>query len=203
MAKYTYIKRDVNGYYIEFNDKFNPALYNNLGETYDDFIANKWVLLSDEQVEFHIANPNASVKEVWDMAVTPTPARTLEKAKAEMIQKINAYDKSDEVNGFTINGNIGGWFTPTERSNYKSSIDAAKLVGVTELSFFIGDMEMSVTPAQAEMMLAQIQLYADQCFIVTKQHKIAVEALDSIEAVDSFEYTQGYPQKINFQYPFE
>ena len=47
-------------------------------------------------------------------------------------------------------------------------------------------------------MLAQIQLYADQCFIVTKQHKAAVEALDSIEAVDNYDVTAGYPTKLTF-----
>ena len=45
-------------------------------------------------------------------------------------------------------------------------------------------------------MLAQIQLYADQCYMVTKQHKAAVEALDTIEGVDNFDITSGYPEKL-------
>lgn len=203
MGKYTYIKLDVRGYYIDFDEMFNPDLYNNLGDTYQDFLDNKWVLLSDEQVAFHEEHPTASVKEVWDMQLTPVPPRTLVQAKAEMIQKIDEYDNSSDVNGFTVNGTIEGWFTPEERSNYKSSIDAAKLLSVSALTFFLGDMEMTVTPTQAEYMLAQIQLYADQCFVVTKEHKIAVEGFETIEEVDNFEYTIGYPNKIDFTYPFE
>ena len=208
MAKYTYIKRDIKGYYIEFDEMFDPNLYNNLGSTYQDFLDNLWVLLSPEQVAFHEEHPEASVKEVWDMQITPTPPRTLDDAKAEMQQRIDEYDRSDNVNAFNVHDTehdvtFEGWFTPDERSNYRSSIDAAKLLGLDTLSFFIGDLLLDVTPTQAEYMLAQVQLYADQCFIVTKQHKIAVEALDNIAAVDAFPYQQGYPGKITFEYPFE
>ena len=118
-----------------------------------------------------------------------------------MIYQIDTYDSSSDVNGFeaTVSGmTIEGWFTPEERSNYKSSIDAAKLLGVETLYFYLGDVELAVTPVQAEYMLAQIQLYADQCFIVTKQHKLAVESMETIEEVDGFDYTADYPQKPNF-----
>jgi hypothetical protein len=199
MANFTYIKLDIDGYYIEFDSEFDPNLYDNLGDSYQDFLENKWVLLSSEQVAFHVENPTASVFEVWNMKLI----RTVEQAKAEMIQKIDDYDDSENVNGFKINGQEAGWFTPEERSNYRSSIDAAKLLGIETLSFFIGDNLLEVTPAQGEYMLAQIQLYADQCFIVTKEHKIAVEALDDVEAIDAFQYTEGYPEQIDFTYPFQ
>lgn len=201
MNTYTYIKRDIRGYYMEFNEMLNPNLYDNLGTTYQDYLNNKWVLLSDEQVAFHNEHPTASVKEVWDMELTPIPPRTLEQAKTEMIQRIDEYDSSTNVNGFTINDDVEGWFTPEERSNYRSSIDAAKLLGISGLSFYVGDMLLEVTPTQAEYMLAQVQLYADQCFMVTKQHKLTVEALETIEEVDEFDYAADYPKKINFTYP--
>ena len=208
MANFTYIKLDINGYYIDFEEMLDPNLYDNLGDTYEDFLNNEWVLLSDEQVAFHVENPTASVKEVWDMELTPVPPRTLEQAKAEMIQKINEYDSSDNVNAFNVHDTehdvtFEGWLTPDERSNYRSSIDAAKLLGLDTLSFFIGDLLLDVTPTQAEYMLAQIQLYADQCYIVTKQHKIDVNGLDTISAVDAYPYQQGYPNKITFEYPFQ
>ena len=120
MAKFTYIKLDINGCYIDFDEMLDPNLYDNLGDSYEDFLDNKWVLLSDEQVEFHVENPKTSIKEVWDMQLTPVPARTLEQAKAEMIQKIDEYDSSSNVNGFKINGQEAGWLTPGERSNYRS-----------------------------------------------------------------------------------
>jgi hypothetical protein len=203
MNKFTYIKKDIKGFYVEFGSMFDERLYNNIGSTYEDFLNGLWVLLSDEQVEFHKLNPFASVKEVWDMEFEQPKERTLDDAKEEMLEKIDKYDSSNNVNGFTINNELEGWFTAEERSNYKSSIDAATILGIETLSFFVGDNLLEVSPTQAKVMLARIQIYADECFIVTKQHKLAVEALSTIEEVDNYPYSEGYPSKINFTYPFE
>ena len=195
---FTYIKHDIKGFYVTFEEELNSELYDNLGSTWEDFIANKWVLLSNDQVEFRKANPSAKIHEVWTMQLDPVHVRNIEDAKNEMIGKIEQYDHSGDVNGFTINNSIEAWFTPSERSNYRSSIDAAKLLGLDSLSFYVGDVMLDITPTVAEGLLAQIQLYADQCFIVTKQHKSAVEALQTIEEVDNYDYTAGYPSKMNF-----
>ena len=198
MAKYTYIKRDAVGFYVELEKPLTSDLYSDLGTTWDEFTNNKWVLLSDEQVAFHEQYPEASVQEVWNMQLTPPHVRTLEEAKAEMIQRINEYDRSSNVNGFTVNNEIEGWLTADERSNYRSSIESSELLGINTISFYIDDYLMEVTTQDAKYMLAQIQLYADQCFMVTKQHKLDVETLETIEAVDAYDYTNGYPQKLNF-----
>lgn len=198
MAKYIYIQKEVIGFYMESELQLNPALYG-VGTTWEDFIGFKYVLLSDEQVAFHVANPEASVAEVWNMELTPPHVRTLDEAKHEMIQRINEYDRSSNVNGFTINHEIEGWFTADERSNYRSSIDAAELLGVETLSLYVGDYLIQVPTQDAKQMLAQIQLYADQCYIVTKQHKIDVSFLETIEEVDAFDYTAGYPAKLDFE----
>jgi hypothetical protein len=105
------------------------------------------------------------------------------------------------VNGFNIiNGEdtIIAWLTPSERANYRSSIDAAELVGVENLQLYVGEMPVTLPTQSAKMMLAQIQLYADQCFIVTKQHIAAVAALETIEAVDAYDNTVDYPSKPEF-----
>lgn len=197
---YTYVKRNIPRHYVTLENKLNPDLYSNIGSTYQDYLYNKYVLLTDEQVAFHNEYPEATVEEVFNLAINDNsePARTLEIAKTEMLQKIDSHDASDEVNGFLING-IKAWFTVQERNNYKASIDSAKLLGIESLSFFIGDHLLTITPEMAEHMLAAIQLYADQCFIVTKQHKLKVESLESIEEVDLYDYYAGYPKMLEFE----
>lgn len=197
---YTYVKRNIPRHYVTLENKLNPDLYSNIGSTYQDYLYNKYVLLTDEQVAFHNENPEATVEEVFNLAINDNsePARTLEVAKKEMLQKIDLHDASDEVNGFLING-IKAWFTVQERNNYKASIDSAKLLGIESLSFFVGDHLLTITPKMAEHMLAAIQLYADQCFIVTKQHKLKVESLESIEEVDLYDYYAGYPKMLEFE----
>lgn len=197
----TYIKRNVPGYYIELQNELDPKNYSNIGSTYEDFQKGLYVKLSEEQVKFREENPTASVKEVWDMEINVyvEPERTLEQAKMEKLNEIDMYDNSDAVNGFTINGAIPAWFNPSERTNYALSINAAKLLGQETLTFAVGDNVLQVATNKAEMMLSAIQLYADGCYMITKQHKMTVEALDSIEAVDAYDYTTGYPEKLNFE----
>lgn len=195
---YTYIKKNIDGFYLELEQKLTPDLYSDLGETYEDFTQNKWVLLSSKQVKFHKENPTASVQEVWNMELKPTHVRDLADAKREMMDKINSYDNSENVNGFTINNELVAWFSVQERLNYKQSVESAKLLGVDKLSFFVGDNMLEVAPQMAEQMLAALQLYADACYIVTKQHQLAVQELGSIEEVDNYDYTASYPQRLNF-----
>lgn len=199
---YTYIKLSILKHFVTFEEPLSSEEYNNIGEDWQDYLDNKWVLLSDEQVTFREEHPDASVLEVWNMEITPPHVRTLKEAKEEKIDEINTYDASDSVNGFDIerNGEIitSSWLTPAERANYRSSIDAAELVGLTELSLYIGEMPATLPVQTAKLMLAQIQLYADQCFIVTKQHIASVEALDSIADVDAYDVSVGYPDRLVF-----
>lgn len=195
---HTYIKKDVRGYYTEMNNILPSDLFDNLGETYEDFLDNKWVLLSEEQVLFHQEHPEATIKEVLEMELAAPYVRTLEDAKREMLVRISNYDVSENVNSFTINNVISTWFTVEERSNYANSINAAELLGIEKLSFYVGDNSLEVPTASAKQMLASIQLYADACYIVTKGHEAAVNTLGSIEEVDSYNYMEGYPKKLNF-----
>ena len=98
-----YIKKDIKGYYIDFPEEIDAEYWAGMiGESIEDFYDNKWVLLSDEQVAFHEANPNASLREVWNMELTPAPERTIDDAKREKIAEIERYDTSDNVNSFNV-----------------------------------------------------------------------------------------------------
>lgn len=193
-----YIKRNIIGDYVTMEQVLDTKLHSDIGTTFDDYLNNMWVPLSEDQVKFKEENPSATLREVWQMELSPKHIRTVEEAKNEMLHKIEQYDQSDNVNSFLVNNNITAWFTPQERSNYKSSIDAAKLLGMDILSFYINDIMLNVSPINAEQMLAQIQLYADQCFIITKQHKAAVESLQTIEEIDNYNYISNYPDRLNF-----
>lgn len=198
MESYVYIKQNIAKHFIDFAEPLKEEEYNNIGTTWEDYRANKWVLLDGRQKEFLENHPTASVKEVWEMEMSQPSQNQLARAKRELERRIDQYDKSNNVNGFTVNNTIEGWFTPEERSDYRSSIDAAKTLNIETLSFYVGDIPLTVTTQQADYMLAQIQLYANACFMVTKQHKIAVRGLATIEEVNAYDYTQGYPEKLNF-----
>lgn len=197
-----YIWKTCPDKYIETEQPIDAEYWDGqIGETYEDYLDGKWVLLSNEQEAFHNENPNATLQEVWDTQLTPVPERTIEDAKREKIASIKAYDNSNAVNSFNIildNNTISAWLTPDQRANYKNSVDAAKLVGLDELHPVFNGMQLTLQTSMAEMALAQIQLYADRCFIVTETHKAEVNTLDSIEAVDNYDITSDYPEKLTF-----
>ena len=45
--------------------------------------------------------------------------------------------------------------------------------------------------------LSSLEQYALSCYNVTASHKIAVQALTTIEAVNEYDVTQGYPTKLD------
>lgn len=119
----------------------------------------------------------------------------IDMAKAAKIAQIAAYSDSDAVNSLTFNG-MKTWLTRTVRDGYDTSITAAKNLGEANVTFMVGDNEMQLPVEQARRVLDLVQRYADACFIVTERHKIAVKALQTVEEVESYDYTVGYPEKL-------
>lgn len=196
----TYIKKNIPSNYITLEKELDKSLHNDVGTTYEAYLNNWWVLLNAEQVKFHKDNPNASIEEVINMELKVVPVvDPLISAKNKVLSEIRRYDTSDKVNNFIINDVINAWFSVQERLNYKQSVEAAKLLGEETLDFLVNGMPFSVTVVQAEYILAQIQRYADKCYMVTEQHKATVNALTTVEEVNAYDYTQGYPEMLKFE----
>lgn len=119
----------------------------------------------------------------------------IDMAKAAKIAQIAAYSDSDAVNSLTFNG-LKTWLTPNVRANYLVSLDAAELLGETDITFVVEGVQASLPIKQVRLLLAKIQRYADACYIVTEGHKRAVKALQTVEEVESYDYTKGYPEKL-------
>lgn len=119
----------------------------------------------------------------------------IDMAKAAKIAEIAAYSDSDAVNSLTFHG-IKTWLTRTVRDGYDTSITAAKNLGEPTVTFMVGDKEMQQPVEQARRVLDLVQRYADACFLVTERHKIAVKSLQTVEEVEAYDYTRGYPEKL-------
>ena len=197
MEKYVYIKQSIAKHFVDFAEPLKAEEYNNLGESWQDYLNNLWVLLSDEQVEFYEENPNASVKEVWDMELTPPHVRTLEEAKSEKIFEIEDYDRSEAVNSFTI-GNQTMWLTVDERQQLATQISSNEAIGRDTMTRWFNGQEFTFPIATWKQMLVALEVYAGDALNVTESHKAAVNALETIEEVDNYDITAGYPEKLSF-----
>jgi hypothetical protein len=127
----------------------------------------------------------------------PEPARTFEQTVFAKLAEIDDYDNSDEVNSFLFNEQKT-WIDAGTRSVFRNSIDSAELLQEETIQMPIGSAILTVPVAQAKMMLAKIQRYADNAAIVTSGHKLAVSKLKTIAKVDAYNYKTGYPEKEVF-----
>ena len=121
----------------------------------------------------------------------PTPEELLERAKAEKLAAIDGYDRS--ITNFIIGGRQM-WISPADRANYLNTLQGAQRLGVESVPF----LGMTIPVASGITMLDAINLYAMQTLGVTDAHKAAVEALNSVEAVEAYDNTVGYPPMLNF-----
>lgn len=128
----------------------------------------------------------------------PVPERTLEIAKSEKIAQITAYDTSEAVNSFTL-GNATMWISIDDRISLMNSTTILQNAGETTTTLWYDGVKYTLPCATLIQMLSALEVYALQCYDVTEQHKAEVNALTTIEEVDAYDYTIGYPEKLSFE----
>ena len=122
-------------------------------------------------------------------------ALKLEEAKAEKIEEITAYDTSDKVNGFMLNGLLV-WLDKSTRVGLMNSTTIAKAAGQQTTTLWLGGLKLVVDCDKAIQLLSALEMYALECFNVTASHKQAVSELTTIEDVEAYDYKAGYPKML-------
>ena len=128
----------------------------------------------------------------------PVPERTLEIAKSEKIAQITAYDTSEAVNSFTLDGDTM-WISRDDRVSTMNSTTILKNAGQETTTLWYGGQKYTLPCDTLIQMLSALEVYALQCYDVTEEHKAAVNALTTIEDVDAYDYKTGYPEKLSFE----
>ena len=122
-------------------------------------------------------------------------ALKLEEAKAEKIAEITAYDTSDKVNGFMLNGLLV-WLDKATRVGLMNSTTISKAAGQQTTTLWLGGLKLVVDCDKAIQLLSALEMYALECFNVTASHKQAVSELTTIEEVEAYDYKAGYPKML-------
>lgn len=128
---------------------------------------------------------------------TPTPEELLARAKASKIAKLEAYDSSDAVNSFTIDGNPM-WLTVDERQQIATQISANEAVGRESMTRWFGGASFTFPLTIWKQMLVALEVYAGDALNVTEGHRAAIGALSTVEAVEVYDFEVGYPSKLQF-----
>mgnify|MGYP004456037365 FL=1 len=119
-------------------------------------------------------------------------------AKEQKIAEIDAYDQSEAVNGFTLNGAVV-WLDKATRVGLMNSTNIAKATGSANTTLWLGGERMVVPCDKAIQLLSALEMYALGCFNVTAAHKKAVSELTTLDEVLAYDYTKGYPEQLKME----
>lgn len=135
------------------------------------------------------------IKASFNGFLTKIKAMQLKQAKTDKIAEITAYDTSDNVNGFVLNGLLV-WLDKATRVGLMNSTTIAKAAGQETTTLWLKGIKLVVDCDKAIQLLSALEMYALACFNVTASHKAAVGELKTIEEVEAYDYKAGYPKML-------
>lgn len=145
-----------------------------------------------------IINPTEEqiLKAGWQI-YEPTEEENLAEIKSRKLLEIAEYDKSDNVESFTINGNQM-WLDHTFRQQIRTSADAYTALGMETMTKVFNGQEFTFAISMWIQMLNALEVYAAEALNTTERHKNAVRNLNTVQEVEAYDITSGYPEKLNF-----
>lgn len=153
---------------------------------------------NDKEVKVQVINPNDKLltEHGWvkyELPVVDELTQTL----LSKIKEINKYDTSTAVNSFYIN-DIEVWLDKSTRTGLMLRFQSELALGDIMTTLWYGDMEFILPLNTAMQMLYALEKYASQCYDNTKKHLSEVKKLTTIEDINNYDYTTGYPEKLKF-----
>lgn len=119
--------------------------------------------------------------------------------------EIERYDKSSAVNGcYIVNDGqqITYWADKGVRDDLKGAVRDFITAGREIYRLDLREFGASLTmPCEKLLeMLCALEVYAIDCFNNTTDHLYAVDAMTTVEEIESYDHTAGYPEKLTFNY---
>lgn len=133
----------------------------------------------------------------WEVYVAPVYEETIEDVRRHKKEELERYNQSEEVNGFEVNG-MSMWLDKATRAGLMLRFNAEMSSGKTETSLWYEGMEFPLTIENAIQMLYAIEVYASQCYDNTQKHLAAINALETKEDIEAYNFRTGYPEHLNF-----
>lgn len=171
-------------------------------------LGNTYVYANEQEVEkeYTVRNPDGKYEKKtrtvykYDVVDIDRRFKTEDEVIAELKKlkndEITKYDTSSNVNVFSLNG-VDVWLDRDTRVSLMNSTTIAKNMGQENTNLWLGTVKIVVKCDQAIQLLSALEMYALSCFNKTAEHRNNVEALSTINEIVSYDYTVGYPEKLN------
>ena len=167
---------------------------------------NRIVLYTTEVIdgveqEFQVINPSHDmlIEHNWVEYVEPQPTeeQLLNRAKRLRGYELKDYDSSREVNEFFI-GDTVVWLDKSTRAGLMLRFQAEQAAQRDITTLWYEGQQFTLPLSQAIAMLYAVEVYASACYDNTQRHLANIDSLQSIEDVEAYDYTTGYPAKLEF-----
>ena len=145
----------------------------------------------------------------WVEYIAPEPRPIPEeilivRARRRKLDELHRYDESSEVNDCIIiyqGKEIHYWANKDERNDLKNAVRDCVSMGRTEYRLDLRDKGISITlPCELLLqMMAALEVYAIDCYNKTTDHEFAINALTTLEEVESYDFKVGYPEIPKFE----
>lgn len=157
-----------------------------------------------KEVEVQTFNPTDEMlfADGWELYVLPeTPEKTedeiFNEEKQYIIEEIIRYDSSGEVNEFYIQG-IPVWLDKATRAGLMLRFNSELALKKDTTTLWYEGHSFTLPLNTAMQMLYALEVYASECYDNTQLHLANVEKLETLEEIKEYDYTVGYPEKLNF-----
>lgn len=117
--------------------------------------------------------------------------------KAMLISEITSYDSSTAVNEFVFDGK-SMWIPVDVRTRIKGAIVDAETLNATTITLGINGVPYTFEVQKAKVMFAHLEAYALAVNNNTLTHLQTIKELSTLEDIVNYDYTQGYPSKLEF-----
>ena len=211
-----YINKDAKPIYVELDVLLDPES-NYIGQSWDDYQAGAWVLLSDEQIAFKEANPDATVEEVYNMQLAPDPIEPepspepdpLQEARRAKLAEIRAQDEFSNkffvsvLSGGVEVANVELWIDKDLRNSlYSITLPALLSDNETETILWSAStppQPLKVPISWAMEYLPYLEIYAKRTYDRRASNEAAVYAATTIEEIAQIDPKANYPLFLTFE----
>ena len=125
------------------------------------------------------------------------PEITLEDVLLDKIAQIENYNVSENVDIFYVN-DMPMWLNRDLRNSLMSRFNAEKSKEVEVTNIWYNGLNVILPVDTAISMLLELEIYASKCFDNTHRHLFNVKNLTTIDEIENYDYTLGYPEKLRF-----
>lgn len=144
--------------------------------------------------------PASSVVEIADLfGVDKASSEVMESIRKVLADSITKYDVSENVNEFFVNGQ-SMWLDKATRVGLVNSLRVQKESGLERSTLWFGGIGHEVSIDDALSFLSRLELYAIECYNVTQRHLAEIKALETLEDILAYDFTEGYPPKIEVNF---